>query len=133
MGSRGRRGDWLRGLRGAVGLALAYALVFQLVFAGAVAERMSVAGMAGTEAALCLPSKDGPASGGTDQDRPSHLSRCAICAFAALTPPLPAPAAAVAAPISHHARPAALALAQAAPLGTTRHDPRTSQGPPLGA
>ncbi|MBB6306094.1 hypothetical protein [Xanthobacter tagetidis] len=133
MGSRGRRGDWWKGLRGAVGLALAYALVFQLVFAGAVAERMAVGGMAGTEAALCLPGKDGPASGGTEQDRLSHLSRCVVCAFAALTPPLPEQAAPVAAPASHHTRPPELALAQAAPLGTTRHDPRTSQGPPASA
>ncbi|MEP9349423.1 hypothetical protein [Xanthobacter sp. KR7-225] len=118
-------------MRGAVGVALAYALVFQLVFAGALAERMAFADPAGET--LCLASADGAPSGGAEKGRPAHLAVCAVCALAALTPPLPERAAAAAEPAFHRTRAGVPPRADAARHDPARHDPRTSQGPPLSA
>lgn len=132
-------------MRGAARIALAYALLFQLVFAQAAAERMAFSGLGlaaegfgGTlsdgpgayRAAYCLPSGADAPAGGSEGGPSSPFARCVVCAFAALTPPLPERAAEASAPVSHPLEAVPLARAQTPGRGPSRHDPRSSQGPP---
>ncbi|MGO4714901.1 DUF2946 family protein [Bradyrhizobium sp. 2TAF24] len=123
----GRRRSWLRKV---VALAAGHALALQLLLAGIVATQMAVAPAAAVAAALCADLGHGSAPDGQPATGLHHVP-CAVCAFAAAAAPLPQ-AGALDAPrslahaIERHDDTAAFAAAR-------RHDPRSSQGPPLNA
>lgn len=114
-------------LRNAFCIALAYALLFQVVFTGISAERMSFAAAGGQEM-LCI--SDGTNTDPGKTPPADHRSCCTICAFHALTPLLPEAFGLVAPALSFHAT-AAMPAARVALPRNARREPRTSQGPPL--
>ncbi|MFG1377469.1 hypothetical protein [Xanthobacter autotrophicus] len=127
LGKRGS-GTAIR-LRNAFSIVLAYALLLQVIFTGMAAERMSFAAMGGQDV-LCV-------SAGSDADRvpalpPDHRTCCAVCAFEGLTPLLAQPVGLIVPQLSVHAADQTLA-ARLVLARNARHEPRTSQGPPLTA
>ena len=122
-----------RGLRGAVGIAISYALALQLLLAGAVATRMALADPA-NPVELCtsdgtghVPSDDSGKSSGVILHQ-----TCAVCALAAHSPPLassPSQPAFDAMLAKTEPWPAAIRI----PGPDERHHPRSSQGPPAAA
>lgn len=116
-------------LRNAFSIALAYALLLQVAFAGIAAERMSLAAISGQDS-LCISAS--PEAGHDPAPALDHRACCAICAFHGLTPLLTRPDGLIVPGLSVHAadnRPTALLLLRP----NARHEPRTSQGPPLTA
>lgn len=77
---------WRHGgvLRGALGIALAYALFLHVLVAGFVAERMAFSPLAGVDV-LCL-GEAGSAPSDEHRPAPPGISHCIICIFAKLTP-----------------------------------------------
>lgn len=122
----GRKLNISGALRGVVGIGIAYVLLFQLVFAGFVAERMAMASL-GLEDVIC---SSGDWS--TPGDGPSHdkmaPAKCVVCALASALPVVPDIREALLAPRL------AVILARepvssSAPLQRP-FTPRSSQGPP---
>ena len=115
------------GIRAWVAIAAGYAFALQLLLAGIVATQMTV-GASADPFVICSgdPNSQDSSHGGNDP----HAARqaCAICTFASSAPLLPA--------VGHPIAPAVEAVAAfhtvAAPLAITssRHSPRSSQGPP---
>jgi len=120
----GQRQRWLRGL---VGVIAGQVVALQLLLAGVLASQMAVADPA---AAFAICHSDASPAGEQPGPADAHLKHttCAVCAFAAVTPLLPAGDVAAlyrqASDITP-ARPLSQAIGRA-----DRHDPRTSQGPP---
>lgn len=110
-------------------LAAAHALALQLLLAGIVATQMAIAPAADAAAMLCAELGHGGSPDGGQPATGLHHVPCVICAFAAAAAPLPEAGAldaprALAHAIERHEDTAAIATAR-------RHDPRSSQGPPL--
>lgn len=122
----GRKLNISGALRGVVGIGIAYVLLFQLVFAGFVAERMAMASL-GLPDVICS-SSDGLAP----EDGPSHNkmapAKCVVCALASALPVLPDMRSALHAPgpaVTLTREP----VSSSAPLQRP-FTPRSSQGPP---
>lgn len=116
-------------VRNALSVALAYVLLLQVVIAGIAAERMSFAAI-GAPDGLCTS-----AATQTDHEpaQPlNHSDCCAICAFHGLAPVLPAPVGFIVPWFSAHSSRNNPSASRVAPK-SERHDPRSSQGPPLTA
>lgn len=113
-------------LRGVVGIGVAYVLLFQLVFAGFVAERMAMASL-GLPGIICSST-----SGTSPGDGPSHdrmaPAKCVVCALASALPVLPDIGGTL------HAPDATVVFAPAAAIASAplqrQFTPRSSQGPP---
>lgn len=128
--ARWREAGWGRG---AFCVWLAYAFVLQLFVAGIAFERSGGAAMANAAdgRVLCAGNT------GTPDDRPmspqaDHSVCCALCAFHSLAPILPV-AADAGRPVATPAIAWRAAVAAAEGTGRVRREPRSSQGPPLGA
>lgn len=113
-------------LRGVVGIGVAYVLLFQLVFAGVVAERMAMASL-GLQDVICSSG-----DGFTPGDGPSHdkmaPAKCVVCALANALPVVPDMREALLAPrlaVTVVREP----VTASAPLQRP-FTPRSSQGPP---
>jgi hypothetical protein len=111
-----------------VALAASYAFALQLLLASIVVTQMTV-GASADPFVICVGDPNSPDSSHGGNDPHAAHQACAICTFASSAPLLsavgdPAPLAIEAAAAFH---PAAVALA----LAGGRHDPRSSQGPPL--
>ncbi|MFG1299726.1 DUF2946 family protein [Xanthobacter sp. V3C-3] len=127
MAKAGRSARWGKG---ALGILLTYALFLQLVFAGMLAERMAFAAAADMDP-ICAAAGHGsgsPGSGG-DTGLAGHGQACVICAFAALSPPLPERVLAAVPTAAEAATPVGAGGEAATPL-RPHHSPRSSQGPP---
>jgi hypothetical protein len=119
-----RRNGWGRGL---VGIIAGQVVALQLLLAGVLASQMAVADSIG---ALAICHNDASPAGEQPGPADAHLKHgtCAVCAFAAVAPLLPAGQA-----VALHRQ--ASDLAPARPQRQVvdrarRHDPRSSQGPP---
>ena len=115
-------------IRMLVATAASYAFALQLLLAGIVVTQMTV-GASADPFAICLGDPNSPdGSHGGNNPHAAHQA-CAICTFASSAPLLsaighPVPLAVEAAAAFH---PAVMASAVAG----GRHNPRSSQGPPL--
>lgn len=128
--ARWREAGWGRG---AFCVGLAYAFVLQLFVAGIAFERSGGTAMASApgSSALCARNTgtpdDGPVSPQAD-----HSVCCALCAFHSLAPILPV-AADAGRPVATPVIAGRAAIAAEEGVGRVRREPRSSQGPPLGA
>jgi hypothetical protein len=123
-----RRKAWLRG---AIGVVAAYVLALQTLLAGIVATQMAV-GDPANPFVICYGSGDNGSTESAPLDKPrAHVdhANCAICTFAASSPPIPrSPAIArITVAVSFGT------VAPAPAIGNDRHNPRSSQGPPQSA
>jgi hypothetical protein len=115
-------------LRGAVGIAAAYAFVLQMMLVGIVGTQMAAA--APNPFAICYgEAHDAGANGKTGA--PVNHATCAVCSLLSSSPlvadasgaNVPAPAVTLVLRI----------VFQHVPGATSRHSPRSSQGPPQAA
>lgn len=122
-----------RRLRGAVGIAVSYALALQLLLAGVVATRMALADPA-NPFEICVSGNvehmPGDASG-KSSGAVIH-QQCVVCALAAYAPPLAdAPSQPAFDATLFNTEP--WSVAPQTPGSDERHQPRSSQGPPAAA
>jgi hypothetical protein len=120
-----RRGAFLKGPVGAV-VACVFAL--QMLLAGIAATQMAAADPA-DPFVICYGSGHAPdGDAGSNKGIPVHHAACAICVLASFSPPVPEIAALQ---LARSSELAALHLAPQAHHGpASKHDPRSSQGPP---
>jgi hypothetical protein len=115
------------GIRTLVAAAAAYAFSLQLLLAGIVVTQMTV-GASADPFAICLGDPNSPdgSHGGTDPHAVHQA--CAICTFASAAPLLSA----IGHPVPLAIETAAFHPAAVTPaVAVSRHNPRSSQGPPL--
>jgi hypothetical protein len=121
-----KRNAWLRT---ALSIAVAYAVVLQVLLGSIVATQMAIAAP-DAAAALCVGEAHGAADpAGKPAPYAAHAS-CMVCAFASFAPPVPDAAAVIVDVAAEIVRP----LVKPA-LGRTahRHEPKSSRGPPQSA
>ena len=116
------------GLRAVTAMVAAYAFALQMLLTGVVATQMAAANPADPFVICTSTGVDG--GHGTTGKAVNHLT-CAVCSLATSTPTVSGEHAAV---VFQIAVPALYTPADAASAsGTRRHEPRSSQGPPLNA
>jgi hypothetical protein len=115
------------GLRTAIGIAAAYALVLQMVLVAVLAPQMAMASVDGLAfSAICH--SDGTADDGTGPANAARHNACAVCVQAHAAPGLAPLAATLPVRIASAAR--FVVVPPHAPARQRQHDPRSSQGPP---
>ncbi|MDQ0506232.1 DUF2946 family protein [Xanthobacter agilis] len=111
-------------------IAIAYALLLQVVLTGFAAERMAFASSAAN--ALCLTANSASGDGGDDGGTADHAVCCVLCAFAHLTPTLPERVFLANRSVGIASR-VEVPRASVFIAGDGRREPRCSQGPPRAA
>ena len=115
-------------LKGAVGAVVAFVFALQMMLAGIAATQMAAADPA-DPFVICYGSDHAPdGDTGSGKGAPVHHAACAICVLAAFSPPVPE---AATLQLVRGSASAALHLAPQVQHGpASKHDPRSSQGPP---
>ena len=115
-------------VRTLVATAASYAFALQLLLAGIVVTQMTAAASA-DPFVICLGDPNSPdGSHGGNDPRAAHQA-CAICTLASSAPLLSAVGHPV--PLAREAAAAFHPVVMAAAVASGRHNPRSSQGPPL--
>lgn len=122
--------DWRQQscLKGAVGAVVAFVFALQMLLAGIAATQMAAADPA-DPFVICYGSGHTPdGDTGSNKGAPVHHAACAICVLASFSPPVPEIATLQ---LARSSAPAVAHLAPQAHRGpASKHDPRSSQGPP---
>jgi hypothetical protein len=119
------------GLRGLIGFLASQIIAVQFLLAGIVSTEMAVRASADAFAICHGNDQSSPSQPGQTSSHLNHATCCAICAFAAHAPLVPPDTSHVA--ILDVLTTAIASVTQLAIATSERHNPRTSQGPPLSA